>query len=802
MKEADRLPREIESLRERLSRLSEASQRINESLDFDQVLQGALDSARSLTGARHGVMTLLGDRGAPQDFLSSGLSGEESERLWLTPEGLRIFQALTNISEPMRVNDLEEHVRGLGFAGFATPMALGPVYPFLAAPMFHREVRVGHVFVGDKEDGEEFSLADEETLVMFASQAALVIANAGAHREERRARVDLETLIDTSPVGVVVFDARTGTPASFNREARRLTASLGRPGQPPEEFLDTLTIRRADGQETALPELPLARMMSAGETVRVEEMALLAPGGGSVSVLVNATPIRSDGGEVETYVVTLQDLTELEEVGRLRADFLAMASHELRAPLTSIKGSVATLRGLGQSLDPAETLQFHRIIEEQADHMQGLVTDLLDVARIEVGALSVFPQPTDVASLVDQARIAFLSGGDGHDVLVDIRPDLPVVTADRRRIAQVLGNLLSNAARHSPESSDIRVTAVQSDVHVEVCVADDGVGISAERLPRLFRKSSLLDGDGGGDRLAESGMGLVICKGIVEAHGGRIWAESDGPGLGTRFTFTLPAVEASAYVAPSEAAQPSPWQGRAGRNRLRVLVVDDDSQTLRYARDALSEAGYDPIVTGDPEEVGRIMEEARPHLVILDLMLPGADGIKLMESVPGLSNVPVIFLSAYGGDRNVARALEAGADDYIVKPFSPTELAARVQAVLRRWTATGSAEPPEPYAVGELTVNYTERRVSLAGRPVQLTDIEYRMLFELSVNAGRVLAHAELLQRVWGPAHSGRTGAVRSVIKNLRRKLGDDADNPAYIFNEPRVGYRMAKGKTPEGEDL
>ena len=116
-------------------------------------------------------------------------------------------------------------------------------------------------------------------------------------------------------MGVVVFDARTGTPVSFNREARRLVADLGRPGQSPEEFLDTLTIRRADGQETALPELPLARLMSAGETVRAEEMTLLAPGGGSVTTLVNATPIISDGGEVETYVVTLQDLTELEEVG-------------------------------------------------------------------------------------------------------------------------------------------------------------------------------------------------------------------------------------------------------------------------------------------------------------------------------------------------------------------------------------------------------------------------------------------------------------------------------------------------------
>ena len=337
------------------------------------------------------------------------------------------------------------------------------------------------------------------------------------------------------------------------------------------------------------------------------------------------------------------------------------------------------------------------------------------------------------------------------------------------------------------------MTVAHSDTHVEVCVADDGAGISAERLSLLFRKSSMLQGEDGGGGLAEAGIGLAICKGIVEAHGGRIWADSDGPGLGARFTFTLPAVEASAYASPADAAQPSPHPGRPGRNRVRILAVDDDPQTLRYLRSALSNAGYEPIVTGDPDEVGHLVEVARPHLVILDLMLPGADGIKLMKSVPGLSNVPVIFLSAYGGDEMVTRALETGADDYVVKPFSPTELVARVGAVLRRWTATGSTEPPEPYTAHQLTINYAERRVSLAGSPVQLTDIEYRMLFELSVNAGRVLAHAELLQRVWGPAHSGRTGAVRSVIKNLRCKLGDDAEDPTYIFNEPRVGYRMEK---------
>ncbi len=498
---------------------------------------------------------------------------------------------------------------------------------------------------------------------------------------------------------------------------------------------------------------------------------------------------------MESVVVTLQDLTPLEELERQRAEFLGVVSHELRAPLASIKGSATTLKESASSLDPAEMDLFFDIIEQQANQMSDLITDLLDMARIESGTLAVSPGPSEAAALVDRARNSFLSGGGRDNMKIDIEPDLPPVMADRRRIVQVIGNLLSNAARHSPESSAIRLAAAQEGVQVAFSVADDGRGLSADLMPQLFRKFSRIDGDERERGIAGSGLGLAICKGIVEAHGGRIWAESEGSGLGARFIFTLPAVAEAAQLSPPGPARTSAGSRGAGRGRTRVLAVDDDPQTLRFIRDALSNAGYVVTVTGDPEQVGRLVEEGRPHLVLLDLMLPGADGIELMESVPELAGVPVIFVSAYGRDQVIARALEAGADDYVVKPFSPTELVARVQTVLRRRAVS---EPSEPYRMGDLTIDYAERRVSLAGRAVRLTSIEYGLLYELSVNAGQVLTHDQLLQRVWGPAHSGQPDAVRTFVKNLRRKLGDDADNARYIHTETRVGYRMPKGEEPE----
>ena len=251
---------------------------------------------------------------------------------------------------------------------------------------------------------------------------------------------------------------------------------------------------------------------------------------------------------------------------------------------------------------------------------------------------------------------------------------------------------------------------------------------------------------------------------------------------------------ASGAGAAAEGPGPSVRSQPGARDQARILAVDDDPTVLRYVRDALSRAGYAPVVTTDPDEALRILESDRPRLVLLDLMLPGSDGIELMKSILDIAEVPVIFLSAYGRDEIIARAFEAGATDYMVKPFSPTELVARVRGALRRRMASSTGEPSEPFVLGDLVIDYAERRVSVAERAVHLTPTEYEVLFELSVNAGRVLTFDALLDRVWGLGRSSDRGSVRTYVKRLRRKLREDAGNPKYIFAEPRVGYRMPEG--------
>ena len=779
---------EVRALRELVSALSAAILRMGASPDLATVLQEVVDSARALTGARYGAIVTVDEAGEPRDFVTAGFTVEQERRFAEWPDGPRLFAHLHDLPGPLRLADLPDYVHEHGFSS-----ELMPSKTLQAMPIHYRSEQIGNLFVAGKEDAEAFTVEDEEVLAMFASVATTAIVNARTHRREEHARANLETLIETAPVGVVVFDARTGQAASFNHEARRIVQGLLDAGQAPDELLKTVTCRFADGRELALARLPLARALSDAKTLRAEELVASVPDGRSVRTLINVTPIRDQREQVVSVVLTMQDLAPLQELERLRTEFLSMVSHELRAPLTSIQGSATAVLGSARPLPPSEMLQFFRIVEGQARHMQGLISDLLDAGRIEAGTLSVDPQVSDVATLVEGARNTFVSGGARHTVRIDLPGDFPHVMADGERIVQVLNNLLANAARHSPESSPIRVVAAREGAHVALSVIDRGQGIPPTLLGQLFRKHVALGRAKGGagesgsrtamDLHPATGLGLAICKGLVEAHGGRIRAESAGPGQGARFTFTLPIAETDAARArPADQLHP------AGKppQKPPILVVDDDPKTLRYVRDALTQAGYAVMVTAEPDELPGLIRRRNPGLVLLDLVLPGADGIELMAQIPELSDLPVIFISGYGRDETVARALQSGAADYIVKPFSPTELIARVSAALR---VRGR---PESFVLGDLVIDYARRRVTVGKRAVSLTATEYELLRILSVNAGRVLTPASLIRQAWSGRSTTGVQPVRAFVKKLRAKLGDDAANPAYIFNERGVGYRMA----------
>jgi len=623
--------------------------------------------------------------------------------------------------------------------------------------------------------------------------------------EVQMERQRLQVLIDTSPVGIVVVEGKDRKVILFNKELQRIAGFDVCLTESMVTYEPLITFLRPDGSIYNLEERPLQRALFRGETVRAEDMVYQAPDGRKIPVLYSATPIHSSGGDVIGAIALIQDITPLAEVEKLRSEFLGIVTHELRTPLTAIKGSAATVLGSKRPFDAEETRELFQIIDEQADRLRDLVDNILDMTRIEAGSLSVSPEAINLREVLEEAQTTFRRSGSPQEIQLYLPEGLPLVNADRRRVIQVLLNLLSNASKFSPAAAPIAIEVEYDAMHVTAHVRDLGRGIPREKLSHLFKKFSQVHEDSG-RRLAGSGLGLAICKGIVEAHGGRIWADSSGEGQGATFSFTLPiAVENPPLppfskgglggFLPSDTSRRAEHLGRVSRagERTRILAVDDEPQILRYLQRSLDEGGYQPMVTTDPTEVTKLVELEEPDLVLLDLMLPGTSGFKLLQRIREFSGVPVIFLTARDRDEDAVQALKMGADDYITKPFSPSELLARIEAALRRRVLPDQLEVRPSFMLNDLTINFAERRVAVGGQAVSLSATEYKLLYELATHAGMVLTHDQILQRVWGPEYSGETELVRSFIRNLRRKLGDDARNPRYIFTESQVGYRMPK---------
>lgn len=225
-------------------------------------------------------------------------------------------------------------------------------------------------------------------------------------------------------------------------------------------------------------------------------------------------------------------------------------------------------------------------------------------------------------------------------------------------------------------------------------------------------------------------------------------------------------------------------------NTPRILIVEDEENIRRFVRMALTAEGYEVF---EAATLQRGLIEAgtrRPDLLVLDLGLPDGDGLALIRDLRSWSSMPIIVLSARTGEADKIGALDTGADDYLVKPFSAGELLARVRAQLRRQGAPAAADGA-PVRFGSVQIDPARRSVQRAGQPLHLTPIEYRLLTHLLTQPERVLTHRQLLQAVWGPGHAEDTHYVRVHMANLRKKLEDDPARPRHLLTEAGVGYRF-----------
>ncbi|HEX8880632.1 MAG TPA: response regulator transcription factor [Candidatus Acidoferrum sp.] len=223
-------------------------------------------------------------------------------------------------------------------------------------------------------------------------------------------------------------------------------------------------------------------------------------------------------------------------------------------------------------------------------------------------------------------------------------------------------------------------------------------------------------------------------------------------------------------------------------NAARILVVDDEPQIRRVLRSTLSTHGYEIAEAKTGEEALEWMRKEPPDLVLLDMNMPGMGGVEACREIRRASDAPIIMLTVRNAERDKVAALDAGADDYVVKPFGIEELLARIRAALRRY-APGDALPP--FVSKDLSIDFEARQVRVRDRDVHLTPKEYEVLKHLVANQGKPLTHRRLLQAVWGPDYGEETESLRVVINQLRKKLEADPARPRYILTEPWVGYRF-----------
>ena len=488
--------------------------------------------------------------------------------------------------------------------------------------------------------------------------------------------------------------------------------------------------------------------------------ALLAGYAAQAAAALDRERLRTQAAQAEA----------LAEGNRMRTALLAAVSHDLRTPLASIKASVSSLRQTDVEWSEADEADLLATIEQNADRLDALIGNLLDMSRLHTGSLQPFLRPT----AIDEVAPVAAGGLDDSLRLEMAVPDgFPLVLADPGLLERVLANLFSNALRYSPAGRPPELHAVLDGGTVRLEVADHGPGVPDELKERIFEPFERV-----GDRHPGVGLGLAVARGFAEAMGGRIGA-FDTPGGGLTVRVTLPA--ASADRTAMGASGPA-------SSMTRVLVVDDEPSILRALRINLSAREYDVSTAVDGTTGLAAVARDRPDVIILDLGLPDMDGTEVIHGVRGWTSIPIIVLSAWGQESQKVAALDAGADDYVTKPFGMDELLARLRAAVRR----AAPAPEEPVvATADFTVDLAAKQVVRSdGSAVRLTPTEWQVLEILVRNSGRLVTQKQLLREVWGPSYETESNYLRVYLAQLRRKLEPEPSRPRYLLTEPG-GYRF-----------
>jgi PAS domain S-box-containing protein len=560
--------------------------------------------------------------------------------------------------------------------GFQLLAALRADASLRSLPVVMLSARAGEE---SRSEGLE-SGADDYLVKPFSARELLARVDAQLVRAklrglEERQSERMRGIFRDAPVGLAIV---SGHELRFEFANQRYTEMMGnRP-------LLGRTVREAFPELVAQGAIDtIERVYATGEPFACSAYRAVlnrGPGGSPEEVFLHVVnePLRDDLGRVEGVVVVATDVTELvsskrqaEEASRAKDEFLAMLGHELRNPLAPLVTALHLMK-----LRAPEALERERaVIERQVKNLSRLVDDLLDVSRIARGKVELRREAVELGAVVAQGieTASPVIESRRHRLTLDVPGWGMRILADPSRLAQVVANLLTNAAKYTDPGGHVRVQARSEEGLLVLQVSDDGIGIAPELLPHLFDR--FFQARQGPDRaLGGLGLGLALVKSLVEMHGGHVTAESPGLGRGSTFTVRLPLlVPHEQHGADARHIEEPP--ARKPRARLRVLVVDDNVDAAESLRDLFNLLGHEVQVAHDAAEAIRLAGTRPPDLALLDIGLPLMDGYELATHLRAL--VPDAFLVAatgYGQEADHRASRDAGFDRHLVKPLGVDEL--------------------------------------------------------------------------------------------------------------------------------